>query len=113
MNTANLIALAARHANKSTSAQSALTDALTTQSKGMDEAARKWALRSLGHSIGILHADYQLAVASDTTPNTIPRDRLFTRIKPLPGRSYYCGCDARTDGPEKCRQHDSPRVPAE
>lgn len=42
---------------------------------------------------------------------TIFRDQRYTRTVATPGRSYHCGCDARTDGPDTCRVHDSPRVP--
>lgn len=67
MNLANLIALAARHMNNDmpmrSSAVACYNDAIITQSKGMEASARKWAIKSLQYSLGILHPTYQLADA--------------------------------------------------
>lgn len=59
-NTAALLALARKHLNGS-SARACMADAVAAQDKGDLALAERWALRSLAHSVGILHADYARA----------------------------------------------------
>lgn len=63
MDSNEIISLAQKHADRTgnTSAQLALQDAKSCLERGLDEYARGRALTSLGHSIGILHPDYQRA----------------------------------------------------
>lgn len=61
--TTSILTIAATHAAANSSAEFCLRDAREQVAAGNDEAARRWALRSLSHSVGMFHADYQRAAA--------------------------------------------------
>lgn len=64
MNTDTLINLARRHAVEDKTGGSArfcLAEAVEQHAAGNYSGARRWAMKSLAHSVGVLHADYQKA----------------------------------------------------
>lgn len=68
MNTQEIIALARRHMTTGNftdaSAQICYIDALHLMERGLEDFARRRALKSLEHSIGILHPDYLFATSN-------------------------------------------------
>lgn len=60
MNT-EILESAKNHMRGNPSALHCLTQAVEHEIEGRGELAGKWALRSLGHSVGILHPDYTRA----------------------------------------------------
>jgi hypothetical protein len=65
MNTNDVIILARKHVGNGavmeSSARLCLEDAVRLQDKGNLDAAKARAIKSLGYSVGILHADHQRA----------------------------------------------------
>jgi hypothetical protein len=66
MNTTQVVELAAKHlltpCAMQSSAELCYSDAVRMLANGELIAARRWALKSLDYSIGILHPDHRLAV---------------------------------------------------
>lgn len=56
--------LARKHEGANRSAAFCYNDALRCWYRDQNEAARRWALRSLEYSVGIFHADYKAASAN-------------------------------------------------
>jgi len=61
MDANQVIELARQHMGKNSSARLALMDAMTLNDKGRCSDAKKRALDSLKHSVGIFHDDYRKA----------------------------------------------------
>ena len=57
------MSLALRYSHTNDSAQLCVEDAIEFIMRGKDEVARRRAIDSLRHSIGILHPDYKRAIA--------------------------------------------------
>lgn len=70
MTTNEIISIATQHADNPqpliSSAKLCLADAIALRDTGQEHFARYWAIRSLSYSVGIFHADYRAAVASDS-----------------------------------------------
>ena len=68
MNASTAITIARKHvgngASMDSSARLCLSDALVLEAAGEYGSARSRALRSLGYSVGIFHADYQRVAAA-------------------------------------------------
>jgi hypothetical protein len=61
--TTSILSVAAVHADANGSAALCLTEARERLAEGREDLARQWALRSLSHSVGMFHADYQRSAA--------------------------------------------------
>ena len=61
VDTNKVLALARKHLGENSSARACMASAVTAQNDGDLDLAARWALRSLAHSVGILHADYTSA----------------------------------------------------
>lgn len=65
MNLPKILSLARKHVGNggavASSARLCLTDAESAQTRGDLDAAKRWALKSIAYSVGILHADYRTA----------------------------------------------------
>ena len=66
MNAAQTLTLARKHlaaAIQESSARFCMTGAVRALDDGALDSAKMWALKSLGYSVGVFHADYKRAAA--------------------------------------------------
>lgn len=61
LDTNKVLTLARQHLGTNSSARACMADAVKAHDSGDLNLAARWALRSLAHSVGILHPDYMRA----------------------------------------------------
>lgn len=61
INSEKVLRLARKHLGNNSSARACMKDSIAALNRGELDLAMRWALRSLAHSIGILHVDYKAA----------------------------------------------------
>jgi hypothetical protein len=61
LDTDKVLNIARQHLGNNSSARACMTDAIKAKDAGNLDMAARWALRSIAHSVGILHPDYSKA----------------------------------------------------